>query len=120
MDAKKLASPTVEERLAKVERQNRRLKIAVALALVLMGAIVLEWVAMPTVTNYSTSDFKFRSAQMGELIVVDEDGTRRGVLLVTEGEPRMFLLDENGYVIWQAPPPEDEADEAREEEEAGE
>ena len=41
MDAKKLGSPTVQQRLAKLEKQNRRLKVAGAMPSVLVGSAVI-------------------------------------------------------------------------------
>lgn len=96
MDAKKVDSPTVEERLAKLERQNRRLKIVGAVALVLMGAMVLEWAAMPTVTDYSTSDFKFKTVTAQEVIVVDAKGKPQAGLTVEKDGATLMLLDEKG------------------------
>ncbi len=72
MDAKKLDLPTVEERLAKLERQNRRLKIAGIVAVVLVPVLVLSCGAKSTEVAEVIRATKF--------VVVDKDGALRASL----------------------------------------
>ncbi len=91
------------ERLEKVEgqsralaKQNRRLKVAGAVALALIGAVVLVGAATPKSTDYSTSDFKFQSVQVRELIVVDPKGKPRAELTVDKEGSALMLRDAKG------------------------
>ena len=100
----------VVERLERLEKQNRRLKIAGAVALVLLAAVVLVGATTPKSTDYSTSDFKFRSVQVQELILVDEHGKQGkpyawlGVNKAgAKDEGRLQLHDGKGKVVWSAP-----------------
>ena len=87
---------TLERELARVRRHNRRLMAAGAVVLLLTGAVVLTGAATPKNTDYSTSDMKFRSVEVRELVVADEKGTIRAVLAVTNEGAHLGLNDETG------------------------
>ena len=89
MDAKKLDSPTVEQRLAKLEKQNRRLKVAGAVALALVGALVFGGAAERAVDDDGEVAEVIKAR---EFRVVDKEGKSRARLR-TEG---LFLLGEDG------------------------
>ena len=79
---------TIEERLAQLERKNRRL----TLALMSVGMAAVMAVAMgqgaPAVV---TQAVKARS-----FILVDDDGKVRGIFGVVKGGPLLSMYDENG------------------------
>ena len=74
---------TIEERLEKLERENRRVRIGSAL---IGGAVVLVLLLIGMVlkgakrTDYSTSDFRFKSVEAEQFTVRDENGKPRATL----------------------------------------
>ncbi len=88
MDANKLAPPTIEERLAKLEEQNRRLKIAAAVALALIGVVALIGATAP----------KPKTIEAQMFVVVDKEGNKRaefGMVPYFATTSGLGLYDEN-------------------------
>jgi len=75
------------ERVEKLERQNRRLKQAGAVALIISAAVLLMGQASPN-----------RTVEANEFILKDEGGTVRGRLHMGADGPLLALLDANGQV----------------------
>ena len=96
MDTEKPDLQAVVERLEKVERQNHRLRLAGAVALLLIGAVVLVGATTPKNTDHSTSDFKFKSVEVEKLVVRDKQGETRALLVVDKDGPGLMLYDSQG------------------------
>jgi hypothetical protein len=103
MNAQTADLQTVVERLEKVERQsralgkqNRRLKVGGVMALTLVAGAMLMGAAIPKSTDYSTSDFKFRSLQVRELIIVDEEQRSRAQLCTSDDASLLKFYDKQG------------------------
>ena len=77
------ALPMVVRRLEKVERQNRRLKVAGAAALILLSAASVMGQAMPD----------RQTIEARSLMLLGADGKARVRLEVTEEGPSLSLLD---------------------------
>jgi hypothetical protein len=83
-------SETIEQRLRKLERQNRRLKLSGIAGLLIVGTFVVmgqaSWQGMPAAV-------KARS-----LVLVDANGATRARLFMSTiaGGPELDLYDENG------------------------
>ena len=75
----------VMNRLEKLEKQNRRMKQAGALVLILAAALVLMGQAPAT-----------RTVEANDFVLKDESGKVRGRLYMTALGPSFALLDENG------------------------
>lgn len=95
---------SVLERLAKLERQNRRFKRAGLVAMVLAGATLLlgqatpQWKVEAERFVLKDADGKVRAelgmAGHGPLLALyDEDGARRAVFGIAERGPGIFFLD---------------------------
>ncbi len=105
--------PDLVQRMEKLEKANRRLKLAGVLVLTLVGCLLLLGVASPKRTVEAEA-FILRDANgemravlgMGvegpSLSLYDANEVPRAVLLVLEGEPALFLYDANGKVIFGA------------------
>lgn len=94
------AIQSIEERLDKLERQNRRLKQAGLLALIAITAIVLMGQSAP----------KSRTVEANSFVLTDEKGNMRADLSMvggagltvydSKGEPRgMFAVNEDGAFL---------------------
>ncbi len=108
-------SPDLAQRVEKLEKANRRLKLAGVLVLALVGCLLLLGVASPKRT-VEAEEFILRDAN-GELrvnlsmtaegpalIFVDANRVTRVVLMAMVAEaPALFLYDANGKVIFSAP-----------------
>ncbi|MFQ5894499.1 MAG: hypothetical protein ACE5JJ_01585 [Nitrospinota bacterium] len=77
---------TLEERLSRLERQNRRLKQVGALALALLGSILLMGQALP----------KSRTVEAEKLVLKDPKGRERARLWIDKNGPRLTFYDEKG------------------------
>lgn len=77
------------DRLAKVERQNRRLRWIVAAGFLLPAAVLL-WTEMRTERRVEAREFVLR----------DSSGAVRARLAVRDGQPRLVLFDSQG--AWRA------------------
>lgn len=80
----------VKQRLAKLERQNRRMKLSAIASLVIVGAVMLTG---QTSRQSTPSELRARS-----FILVDAQGRQRAILDLKKDEPGLALLDENGNV----------------------
>ncbi|MBM52793.1 MAG: hypothetical protein CL485_07380 [Acidobacteria bacterium] len=103
-------SIAMESRLDKLEQDNRRLKLALGLLLLVLTAIPLVGAVMPQQTPEMITAQGF--------YVIDENGTRRAGMNAAgiaywdyNGAPRVMMHtdgirynDENGSVIWSTPP----------------
>lgn len=79
----------IEKELARAKRLNRLLLAVVLLAVVAMSA------------GISRREDVVRAKGF---IVVDENGKIRATLVMLREGPLLGLFDENGKVLWQAPP----------------
>ena len=84
-----MSSPTpdwtaVVERLEKLEKQNRRLKQAGAVALILAAAVLLMGQASPN-----------RTVEANRFVLTDRSGNEQGVLMLKPSGPSFMLLDPN-------------------------
>lgn len=90
-------------RLARLERHNRtlaqqngRLRMAGAAALVLIAAVAALGAAAPKTTDYSESDFRFKTVEAGRFYLVDENDELRAVLGLIANDPVMRFYDTRG------------------------
>jgi hypothetical protein len=105
----------VEERLARLERENRRFKLAALLVLVALGAVFVMGVSLgERVVN---ADAYTLTGPRGEpramlglapdepmLVMYDPQGNARVWLGVVDNVPGIVLLNEKGEAVWKAPP----------------
>lgn len=75
----------IRERVAKLERENRRTKQAGTVVLILAASLLLMGQAPAT-----------RTVEANEFVLKDSSGTVRGRFVVDEFGPRLHLLDANG------------------------
>lgn len=80
---------SIEERLGKVERQNRRLKIAGGVALVLIWAVTLLSAAAP----------KPKTVDAERFVVVDNGGKQRAAFGVSENGASLKISNEKGKTV---------------------
>ena len=64
--------------------------------LLVVAAMVFVGATVPRSTDYSESDFQFRSVTTQRVTMVDEDGTARAMLSQGVMGPMFVLLDEQG------------------------
>ncbi|HEU5335821.1 MAG TPA: hypothetical protein VFU27_07655 [Terriglobales bacterium] len=81
---------TVEERLSKLEVQNRCFKRATAAALVIMGAVLLMAQARPAPPTVEATQIILRDAQGRERVRVAVAG---------DGNPAVSMLDQQGRLL---------------------
>jgi len=81
---------TIEQRLEKLERQNRRMKLAGVGALVIAAAFLLMGQASGTRTQ---DEVRARS-----FVLVDAQGKQRATLDMYTDQPRLALSDTNGKI----------------------
>ncbi len=79
----------VLERLEKLERQNRQLKRAVALFIILVTSLILM----------SAAGRKGRTVEAGRIMLKDEAGTTRAVLGMRSAGPGLALYDGDGVKV---------------------
>ena len=84
--------PDLAQRVEKLEKANRRLKLAGVLALTLVGCLLLLGVASPD-----------RTVEAEEFILRDASGNRRAGLAVVAQGPGLHLYDANGKLLFSAP-----------------
>lgn len=81
---------TLEDRLTRLERKNRRLTLAMLLTGVAAALVVTIGAARPEAVRDVVRAHSF--------VLLDENGKMRALLAVTENEPMLGLADENGRV----------------------
>lgn len=105
---------SILERLERLERENRRLKIA--------GAVLVAFLGLATLTGVATQDPVIGAeaftlvGETGELrgvfalvnkeptlALFDTSGKVRAGLSMVDDAPRLVLYGENGDPIWSAP-----------------
>lgn len=81
---------TIEQRLEKLERQNRRMKLAGIGALVIAGAFLL--------TGQASGPRILPEVRANSFVLVDAQGKPRATLGMYADQPRLALSDTNGTV----------------------
>lgn len=84
------------DRLFALERQNRRLRGAVVILVLLAGMLLWLGAAEQRLIP--------QRIQAQEFVLSDADGTTRAALTLRNGQPKLELYGENGKVTWSAPP----------------
>ena len=77
--------PDLGQRVEKLEKANRRLKLAGVLVLTLVGCLLLLGVASPK-----------RTVEAETFVIRDANGKPRAVLGMTAGGPALLFIDANG------------------------
>ena len=85
--------PDLAQRVEKLEKANRRLKLAGVLVLTLVGCWLLLGVASPK-----------RTVQAEEFILRDANGKVQVMLGAGAEGPTLVLFDANGKLVFIAPP----------------
>jgi hypothetical protein len=88
------ASPTLESRIDRLERQNRRqrwLLLGLPAIALLLGASAAQ-----------VADWKGKSVTTEKLILVDGDGKERGAMYISKGEPVLELYNADHSLILNA------------------
>ncbi len=108
---------TTEERLERVEREQaetraelarakrrvRRVMVAGAVALASIVVLVAAWACVPEASAQAAAQV-VAEVRARRFLVVDERGKPRAALTVSRDVPGLTMLDENGRIIWFAPP----------------
>ncbi len=85
----------IEERVAKLERKNRRLTLVLVLVVVAAGLAVVAGMAAPEAVPDVLRAHAF--------VLVSGDGKPRAGLAMDKVGPRIDVLDENGQVLRSLP-----------------
>ena len=99
---------TVEERLSKLERINRRLLLAVSLAVSVCGVIVMTGAAGEPSKPVSKEEWLKEQVKtvMAKAVLVTEDGksgillTKDAIQIFDKNERRRFVLNEEGLGLY--------------------
>jgi hypothetical protein len=89
------------ERVRKLERQNRRWKLASFLLLFIVasslatGLVAQERIAPPLM--------RAKTIEAQSFLLKDADGNIRGQMMMKAGRPVFELFDQSGRVVWSAP-----------------
>jgi hypothetical protein len=87
---------TVEERIARLEQQNRRMKVAVSVIVVaVLGGVLVAGPLLPRQANAQTPSAP-RIVEANEFRLLDESGRVRGRFAVDKDGPGLAFGDENG------------------------
>jgi hypothetical protein len=89
MNAETLDIQAVLERLEKLEKQNRQVKRAITLLMILVSCLVLT----------SAAAHKGRTLEARQIALKDEDGNTRAVLGMRSAGPGLELYDANGIKV---------------------
>ena len=88
------------ERVRKLERQNRRWKLAVLLLLfVVVSSLATSLVAQERI---EPPLMRARTVEAQSFLLKDADGNIRGRMNLREDRPTFELYDKSGKVVWSA------------------
>ena len=90
------------ERVGKLERQSRRWKLASILLLFLLASSLATGLVAQERIEPPLMHAKLVEAQT--FVLKDADGIVRGQMRMKAGRPSVELYDQNGKIVWSAPP----------------